>query len=98
MTIITKTCVIVVNNMTNEAYSFIRTNLGNNDPIRIHVNITGTPDHQFVLDGNCSMRLVEANIDPYGSGKPFYNFDKISGGNGIKAPIMFIQGGYVNLD
>ncbi len=91
------------NNMRNEAYSFIRTNLGNNDPNRIHVNITGTPEHQFVLDGNCGMHLVETNNDPYGSGKPFYNFVKDYGGTivdnkGIVAPIMFIQGGYVNLD
>lgn len=81
----------------NENNAFIRTNLGNNDPNRVHVNIQGTPEHQFVLDGNCSMRLVEAT-DPSGNGRPFYNFVKNSGGSSIKAPIMFIQGGYVNLD
>ena len=85
------------NNMTNEANAFIRTNLGNNDPDRVHVNIQGTSGHPFVLDGNCSMRLVEAN-DPYGNGRPFYEFAKNNGGNGIGAPIILVQGGYVNLD
>ncbi len=85
------------NNMTSETNAFIWTDLGNNNPNNIHVNIQGTPEHPFVLDGNCSMRLVE-DTDPSGNGRPFYNFVKNSGGSNIKAPIMFIQGGYVNLD
>lgn len=85
------------NNMTNEANAFIRTDLGNNNPNNIHVNIQGTPEHPFVLDGNCSMRLVEA-ADPYGNGRPFYEFAKTSGSNSIGAPIILVQGGYVNLD
>ena len=85
--------------MTGENDSFIWTNLGNNNPEQIHVNITGTAAHPFVLDGNCGMHLVDyGNNDPYQYGKPFYDFVKDYGGDAIKAPIMFIQGGYVNLN
>lgn len=55
------------NAMGSDNNAFIRTNLGNNDPGQVHVNITGTSGHPFVLDGNSSMRILETT-DPYGHG------------------------------
>lgn len=85
------------NAMGSDNNAFIRTNLGNNDPGQVHVNITGTSEHPFVLDGNSSMRILETT-DPYGHGKLFYNFQKLSGVDDTSAPIILVQGGYVNLD